>query len=114
MPEWLERLKTDYYQRRLSCAAPARDPRVAIKAALKDQEIAGIDIVSDGELRRDNDIDYLLARMPGVEIPHPAKDFYSDYYERGHPRADARRPDAASRSDWPRTSPSPRPRPTGR
>ena len=45
---------------------------MAIKAALKDQETAGIDIVSDGELRRDNDIDYFLARMPGVQIPSPS------------------------------------------
>jgi 5-methyltetrahydropteroyltriglutamate--homocysteine methyltransferase len=36
---------------------------------LKDQESAGIDIVSGGELRRDNNIDYFLARIPGVQIP---------------------------------------------
>jgi methionine synthase II (cobalamin-independent) len=35
---------------------------MVIKAALKDQEKAGIEIVSGGELRRDNDLDYLLAR----------------------------------------------------
>jgi methionine synthase II (cobalamin-independent) len=34
-----------------------------VEAALHDQEQAGIDIVSDGELRRDNDIDYFLARI---------------------------------------------------
>jgi methionine synthase II (cobalamin-independent) len=28
---------------------------MTIKAALRDQDLAGIDIVSDGELRRDND-----------------------------------------------------------
>ncbi len=81
VPEWLERLKTDYYQRRISGAYLAEIHDVAIKAALKDQERAGIDVVSDGELRRDNDVDYFLARMPGVEIPHRAKDFYYDYYE---------------------------------
>lgn len=81
VPEWLERLKTDYYQRRISGAYLGEIHEVAIKAALKDQECAGVDIVSDGELRRDNDIDYFLARMPGVEIPQLAKAFYSDYYE---------------------------------
>jgi len=81
VPEWLERLKTDYYQRRISGAYLAEIHEVAIKAALKDQERAGIDVVSDGELRRDNDVDYFLARLPGVEIPHLAKDFYYDYYE---------------------------------
>jgi 5-methyltetrahydropteroyltriglutamate--homocysteine methyltransferase len=81
VPEWLERLKTDYYQRRISGAYLDEIHEVAIKAALKDQERAGLDIVSDGELRRDNDIDYFLARLPGVEIPHFAKAFYYDYYD---------------------------------
>jgi len=81
VPEWLERLKTDYYQRRISGAYLREIHEVAIKAALKDQETAGVDIVSDGELRRDNDIDYFLARMPGVEITQLAKAFYSDYYD---------------------------------
>jgi 5-methyltetrahydropteroyltriglutamate--homocysteine methyltransferase len=81
VPEWLERLKTDYYQRRISGAYLQQIHEVAIKAALKDQERAGLDIVSDGELRRDNDIDYFLARMPGVDIPHLAKAYYYDYYE---------------------------------
>ena len=81
VPEWLERLKTDFYQRRISGQYLDDIHEVAIKAALKDQERAGVDIVSDGELRRDNDIDYFLARMPGVEIPHIAKTFYYDYYD---------------------------------
>jgi 5-methyltetrahydropteroyltriglutamate--homocysteine methyltransferase len=81
VPEWLERLKTDFYQRRISGQYLDDIHEVAIKAALKDQERAGVDIVSDGELRRDNDVDYFLARMPGVEIPHIAKTFYYDYYD---------------------------------
>jgi 5-methyltetrahydropteroyltriglutamate--homocysteine methyltransferase len=81
VPEWLERLKTDFYQRRISGQYIDDIHEVAIKAALKDQERAGVDIVSDGELRRDNDVDYFLARMPGVEIPHVAKTFYYDYYD---------------------------------
>ncbi|MBO0805718.1 MAG: hypothetical protein J2P25_21925 [Nocardiopsaceae bacterium] len=81
VPEWLERLKTEYYQRRISAAHLDEIHEVAIKAALKDQERAGIDIVSDGELRRDNDIDYFLARIPGVHIAQRAKADYYDYYE---------------------------------
>ena len=80
VPEWLERLKTDYYQRRISGAYLREIHEVAIKAAIKDQEEACVDVVSDGELRRDNDVDYFLARMPGVEITQLAKEFYSDYY----------------------------------
>ncbi len=81
IPEWLERLKTDYHQRRISAAYMQDIHEVAIKAAIKDQEAAGVDVVSDGELRRDNDVDYILARMPGVEITQLAKQFYSDYYD---------------------------------
>jgi 5-methyltetrahydropteroyltriglutamate--homocysteine methyltransferase len=81
VPEWLGRLKTDYYHRRISAGHLNEIHDVAIKAALKDQELAGVDIVSDGELRRDNDIDYLLTRIPGVEIPRRAKTDYYDYYD---------------------------------
>src|SRR5262249_56867867 len=71
----------DYYQRRISAQPLNEIHEVAIKAALKDQEPTGLDIVSDGELRRDNDIDYLLTRIPGVDIPHRAKTDYYDYYD---------------------------------
>ena len=87
VPEWLQRVKTDYHQRRISAQHLDEIHNVAIKAAIKDQERAGLDIVSDGELRRDNDIDYLLARIPGVDIPDRAKTDYYDYYQ-----ATARRP----------------------
>ncbi|MBO0867024.1 MAG: hypothetical protein J2P15_00525 [Micromonosporaceae bacterium] len=81
VPEWLDRLKTDAYQRRIGRRHLADIHDVAIKAAIKDQERCGLDLVSDGELRRDNDIDYLLERLPGVQIPHAAKTDYYDYYE---------------------------------
>ncbi len=81
VPEWMERLKTDYFRGRMSHAQLTDVHEMAIKAALHDQEQAGIDIVSDGELRRDNDIDYFLGRIPGIEIPDRAKDFYFDYYD---------------------------------
>jgi 5-methyltetrahydropteroyltriglutamate--homocysteine methyltransferase len=81
VPEWLERLKTDFYQRRISGQYLDEIHEVAIKAAVKDQERAGIDMVSDGELRRDNDIDYLLARLPGVTIAERAKTYFYDYYD---------------------------------
>ncbi|HEV7655155.1 MAG TPA: hypothetical protein VGP36_10570 [Mycobacteriales bacterium] len=81
VPDWLERLKTDFHRGQLSGAQLESVHDMAIKAAIKDQEIAGIDIVSDGELRRDNDIDYILSRLPGVQIEGPEKSFYYDYYD---------------------------------
>ncbi|GLZ02804.1 methionine synthase [Actinomadura sp. NBRC 104412] len=81
VPEWMERLKTDYYRGRMSLAQLTDVHEMAIKAALRDQELAGIDIVSDGELRRDNDIDYFLARTPGIRLAETSKDFSFDYYD---------------------------------
>ena len=95
VPDWMERLKTDYFRGRMSRAQLTDLHEMAIKAALRDQELAGIDIVSDGELRRDNDIDYFLARLPGVELANAAKDFYFDYYEATLP---ARLPEPAERA----------------
>ncbi len=54
---------------------------MATKAAIVDQARAGIDLISDGELRRDNDVDYVLPRLPGVRIPHPDKADYLDYLD---------------------------------
>jgi 5-methyltetrahydropteroyltriglutamate--homocysteine methyltransferase len=81
VPEWLGQLKNDYYRHRISRRHLDEIHEMAIKAAVLDQERAGIDIVSDGELRRDNDVDYLLARIPGVEIARPDKGDYFDYYD---------------------------------
>ena len=81
VPEWLERAKSDFHEGRISRSSLNEIYDTAIKAALKDQERAGLDIVSDGELRRDNDIDYFLERMPGIELPKLAKVHYYDYYD---------------------------------
>jgi 5-methyltetrahydropteroyltriglutamate--homocysteine methyltransferase len=99
VPEWLERLKTEYYQRRISAQHLTEIHEVAIKAAVKDQELAGIDIVSDGELRRDNDVDYFLARIPGVHIPQRAKTDYFDYYDAEVTRPLPELPEPAGPSD---------------
>jgi 5-methyltetrahydropteroyltriglutamate--homocysteine methyltransferase len=81
MPGWLERLKTEYFARRISRVDLDEIHDTAVKAAIKDQEVAGLDIVTDGELRRDNMIDYFVERMPGVQINHASKKFYYDFYD---------------------------------
>src|SRR5215472_1429967 len=81
MPGWLERLKTDYFSRRISRHDLDEIYDAATKAAIKDQEIAGIDIVTDGESRRDNTVDYFLERFPGVQIDRSSKKFYYDFYD---------------------------------
>jgi 5-methyltetrahydropteroyltriglutamate--homocysteine methyltransferase len=81
VPDWLERAKTGVHHGAVSRTQLADMHDMAVKAALKDQEVAGIDIVSDGELRRDNDVDYLLSRVPGVRCQEPVKAFYFDYLD---------------------------------
>jgi 5-methyltetrahydropteroyltriglutamate--homocysteine methyltransferase len=81
MPGWLERLKTEYFARRISRVDLDEIHDTAVKAAIKDQEVAGLDIITDGELRRDNLIDYFVARMPGVQIDRASKKFYYDFYD---------------------------------
>ena len=70
MSGWLERAKNDYLHRRLSRHDLEEIHDAAVKAAIKDQEAAGVDVVSDGELRRDNMIDHFTTRLPGVQIDH--------------------------------------------
>jgi len=81
MPEWLERAKNEYLSRRLSRRDLDEMHDAVRKAAIKDQETAGIDVVSDGEAQRDNMIDYFTERMPGVQVDQGSKRFYYDFYE---------------------------------
>jgi 5-methyltetrahydropteroyltriglutamate--homocysteine methyltransferase len=81
MPSWLEKAKNDYLQRKLSRHDLEDMYDAARKAAIKDQEVAGVDIVSDGELQRDNMIDYFAERLPGVQLDQGSKRLYYDFYE---------------------------------
>jgi len=81
MPAWLERAKNDYLQRRVSRHDLDEMHDAGRKAAIKDMEVAGVDILSDGELQRDNYIDYFAERLPGVQVDLGSKRFYYDFYE---------------------------------
>ena len=81
MPGWLERLKTEYFARRISRQELDEMYDAGRKAAIKDQETAGIDIISDGELHRDNMIDYFAERIPGVLIDQGSKRLYYDFFD---------------------------------
>src|SRR5215470_9711992 len=81
MPGWLERLKTEYFARRISRHDLDEIHDTAVKADIKDQEVAGLDIITDGEARRDNMVDYFVERLPGVQIDRSSKKFYYDFYD---------------------------------
>jgi len=63
VPDWLERLKTDYHRGRLSGTQLESVHEVAIKAAIKDQEIAGIDIVTTASYGSRRELVLALARV---------------------------------------------------
>jgi 5-methyltetrahydropteroyltriglutamate--homocysteine methyltransferase len=81
MPPWLERAKNDYLQRKISRHDIEDMYDAARKAAIKDQEVAGVDVISDGELQRDNMIDYFAERLAGVQVDPGSKRSYYDFYE---------------------------------
>ena len=81
MPGWLERVKNDYLLRRLSRHDVDEIHDMAVKAAIKDQEVTGVDVISDGELRRDNMVDHFTTRLPGVEVDYASKRFYYEFYD---------------------------------
>src|SRR5712692_4612268 len=80
VPEWLANVKTDFFQRRLSRSVLDEIHLAALKAAVKDQELAGIDVVTDGEVQRDNSLDYFLVKLPGVDVDNPTKAYYLDFF----------------------------------
>jgi 5-methyltetrahydropteroyltriglutamate--homocysteine methyltransferase len=80
VPEWLGRFNTDFQRGRISAVLLNEIHETAIKSALVDQEVAGLDVVSDGEFRRDNDMDYFIERIGGIELSGKPKEYYFDYY----------------------------------
>ena len=80
VPEWLANVKTEFFQRRVSRSVLDEIHLAALKSAVKDQELAGVDVVTDGEVRRDNSLDYFLVRLPGVEVDNPTKAYYFDFF----------------------------------
>ena len=81
MPHWLERVKGDYFSRRISGRDMDEIYDTAVKAAIKDQEVAGLDVITDGEVRRDNMVDYFIERFSGIQIDRSSKKFYYDFYD---------------------------------
>ena len=74
-------MRSDFPARRISRQELDEIHDAASKAAIKDQEAAGVDFITDGELRRDNLIDYFAERLPGVQTDHTSKKFYYDFYD---------------------------------
>src|SRR5215813_11883782 len=79
VPDWYEILHAALADGRLTSAALQDAKSVAARAAIKDQEMVGLDLISDGELVRRNDncfgppnamINYFAAKISGFS-PEP-------------------------------------------
>ena len=67
-PSWLAVPETLWAPWRLSSEALAEGQRDAVLVALKDQEAAGIDIVTDGEQSRQHFVHGFLASLDGIDF----------------------------------------------
>ena len=90
MPGWLERLKTEFFARRISKHELDEIHDAAVKAAIKDQEVAGLDVggvqyrcggvdrlipdqasIDDRARQGSADVQHTgIARRSAVDIPH--------------------------------------------
>src|SRR6201991_4918175 len=43
----------------------------AVLVAIRDQELAGLDIITDGEMRRESYSNYFVSALEGVEVDNP-------------------------------------------
>lgn len=67
-PDWLLRAQRDHRQGRLEAGELARLADRAVIEALAAQERAGVDLVTDGEQRRDNFTSFVAEHLDGVRM----------------------------------------------
>ena len=80
-PEWLvdrEKLRTRLPPRVRASDIWKIDPEqlrdaqdAATLAAIRDQELAGLDIITDGEIRRESYANYFVLALDGVDVDNP-------------------------------------------
>ncbi|MGH8991416.1 MAG: methionine synthase [Acidimicrobiia bacterium] len=69
-PAWLAEPEVLWAPWRLAGDALAEGTRDAVRATLKEQEAAGIDIVSDGEQSRQHFVHGFVERLEGIDFAH--------------------------------------------
>ncbi|MCC6445408.1 MAG: methionine synthase [Armatimonadetes bacterium] len=73
LPKWLEEAREAHRAGQLTDAQIEEAHDAAIKSALKDQETAGVDIITDGELRRETMIYFFAGRIGGFRLYGPLR-----------------------------------------
>lgn len=72
-PKWLDLARKEHEKGKLSDSEIEEAHDAAVKYAVKDQELAGIDIISDGELRRETMVYFFAKRIKGFQLYGPLK-----------------------------------------
>jgi 5-methyltetrahydropteroyltriglutamate--homocysteine methyltransferase len=68
LPAWLERCRKLAQEGSLSAAEAEEAHDNAVRSAITDQELAGVDIITDGELRRETMVNFFSARIHGFDM----------------------------------------------
>ena len=68
LPAWLEKARELARSGGLTAAGAAEAHDAAVRSAVMDQEIAGVDIITDGELRRETMVNFFSMRIDGFDM----------------------------------------------
>ena len=71
LPKWLEVVREEFQKGRLARDEYDEAHDNAVRSCIKDHERAGVDIVTDGELRRETMVYFFSKRIDGFDVEHP-------------------------------------------
>lgn len=70
-PKWLEIVREEYKKGRLTREEHEEAHDNAVRSCIKDHERAGVDIITDGEMRRETMVYFFSKRIDGFDMEHP-------------------------------------------
>lgn len=81
-PKWLNRLIEEYGRKEISEEVMERAYVDSIKAVVKEHEVAGVDILWDGEMRREEMTSYFAEHIDGFRIYGEVRVWGNNYYKK--------------------------------
>ncbi|MEM0260407.1 MAG: methionine synthase [Sulfolobales archaeon] len=81
-PRWLRRIIRSYNAGRIDEKVLEEAFNDAVVAVVRDQEAAGVDIPSDGEMRRDEMVEYFAKRIKGFKFYGPVRVWGNNFFNK--------------------------------
>ncbi len=81
-PKWLNHLIGEYAKGKISDEIMEQAYQDSIKAVVKEHELAGVDILWDGEMRREEMTSYFAEHIDGFEIYGDVRVWGNNYYKK--------------------------------